>query len=457
VIWDIDPKLPWHAAFVLAELAFLSFLVSRWREQRKLSIPALVGLALAGGVHVYYALELAAEHPLVGPYPLPWHGVLVLAELAAIGFAVWYWRKHGKLTGDALSWLLIAVAAHAFYTLKLADDHPTFDLEVRWYGVFFAIGLLGAARAFPVYFERWGFKRKHGEELCLWTAIGMLLGAHFVHLVFYETESLIRNPIRIFQLGSGLASHGGGLGAIIAVIWFARRKGLSWQRILHYMDPAMCAATWVIPWVRVGNFFNSEIVGRAWDGPLAVAFPRHEARESFGFACRAMIENGTYTRDACLEALDRAGQELVTRHPSQAYEAILAFIMVGLAVYLQRRWRNRLRPGAIIFILLGYYFTTRFGIEYLKELQAPTDTYTLTMGQKLSLPIVLVSLYMLFFSKTSNIRGTIADAPGPATLPDDDPANPAFVEGAPAAASSAPSGSKQAAAPTTKKKKKKRA
>src|SRR5690606_35250489 len=230
-----------------------------------------------------------------------------------------------------------AVVAHAVYTFKLADENPTFDLEVRWYGVCFAVGLLLGARAFPVYFERWGFPRKHGEELCLWTAIGMLLGAHFVHLIFYETDSLLNDPIRIFQLGSGLASHGGGLGAIIALIMFARRKGLTWQRILHYMDPAMCAATWVIPWVRVGNFFNSEIVGRAWDGPFAIAFPRHE--------CRGMFAEGTYTQEACIEALDRVGRELVTRHPSQAYEAVLAFIMVGLAIYLQRRWRNRLRPG----------------------------------------------------------------------------------------------------------------
>lgn len=434
MIWDIDPKLPWHVAFVLVELAFLSFVIGRWRAEQKLSLPGLAGLGLVIAAHAGYTLKLAAEHPLVGPYALPWHAVFIVAEIGAIAFAVMYRLKHGKFTGDALSWLLIAVVGHAFYTLKLEAENPTFDLEVRWYGVCFAIGLLGAARAFPLYFQRWGFPRKHGEELCLWTAIGMLLGAHFVHLIFYETDSLLNDPIRIFQLGSGLASHGGGLGAIIALIMFARRKGLTWQRILHYMDPAMCAATWVIPWVRVGNFFNSEIVGRAWDGPFAIAFPRHE--------CRGMFAEGTYTQEACIEALDRVGRELVTRHPSQAYEAILAFIMVGLAVYLQRRWRNRLRPGAILFILLGYYFTTRFGIEYVKELQAATDTYSLTMGQKLSIPIVLVSAYMLFFSKTSNIRSTIADEPHAVKL--DEPAAESAAEG---------EGAKKSA---TKKRKKKR-
>jgi prolipoprotein diacylglyceryl transferase len=222
----------------------------------------------------------------------------------------------------------------------------------------------------------------------------MILGAHFVHLIFYEPQSFINNPIRIFQIGSGLASHGGGLGAIIAVILFARRYRV--KNVMRYMDPAMCAATWVIPWVRVGNFFNSEIVGRPWDGPWAVAFPRHDCPGYFANAelCHAPL-----------------------RHPSQAYEAILGFIMVGIAVYLQRKWRNRLRPGAILFILLAYYFTTRFFIEYVKEYQVLSPSFPLTMGQMLSLPIVLFSLYMLFFSKMSNIRSTLRPEPGPVDEP----------------------------------------
>ncbi|MDX1579849.1 MAG: prolipoprotein diacylglyceryl transferase, partial [Gemmatimonadota bacterium] len=214
--------------------------------------------------------------------------------------------------------------------------------------------------------------------------------------------------------GSGLASHGGGLGAIIAVIWYCRRRGVN---PMKYMDPSMCAATWVIPWVRVGNFFNSEIVGREWEGPWAVAFLRH---------CE--IQAGRYVCDCPGYLAGQMCEDPVTRHPSQVYEAILAFIMLGIAIYLQRRWRNRLRPGAILFILLAYYFTTRFFIEYVKDYQALSPDFPFTMGQMLSLPIVLFSLYMLFFSKTSNIRSTIAgpevldDPPGldPDERPDDE-------------------------------------
>ena len=339
---------------------------------------------------------------LIGPYTLPWHALFVVLELGVLAFLGWHYRKHGALTMNELSWLLIVGAAHAYYTVDMAASNPTFDLEIRYYGLFFAVGLLGAARSFPLYFERWGFPRKHGEGLTLWTPIGMLVGAHLIHLIFYETEVFFyvdeqtgqwvwfSNPIRILQLGSGLASHGGGLGAILAVVFFARRYGV---HPMKYMDPSMCAATWVIPWVRVGNFFNSEIVGREWDGPFAVWFPRHECPQTF------QLPTGE-AQAACAE--------VVYRHPSQVYEAVLAFIMVGLAIYLQRKWRNRLRPGAILFILLGYYFTTRFFIEYVKDYQAVATEFPLTMGQMLSLPIVLLSLYMLLFSKTSNIRSTVS-------------------------------------------------
>lgn len=338
---------------------------------------------------------------LIGPYELPWHGLFVVLEVAALAYVLWAWRKKGKVTLDDFLWLALVGVAHLAYASKMAAQDPTFDLEIRYYGLFFAVGLLGAARAFPLYFEKWGFPRKHGEALTLWTPVAMLIGAHLIHLLFYETHVFyyedpqtgepvwFSQPIRIIQLGSGLASHGGGLGAILAVLFFSRKHGVD---PLKYMDPAMCAATWVIPWVRVGNFFNSEIVGREWDGPWAVWFPRHECPQYF------QAPTGQ-AQELCAE--------VVYRHPSQVYEAALGFLMLGLAIYLQRRWRNRLRPGAILFILLAYYFTTRFFIEYVKDYQALSPSFPFTMGQMLSLPIVLLSLYMLFVSKKSNIRSTV--------------------------------------------------
>ncbi len=289
-------------------------------------------------------------------------------------------------------------------------------LQIRFYGLFFAVGLLTGAWAYPVYFEKWGFTRKQGERLTLWAPIGMIIGAHLIHLFFYETHvftDFFGNPNaltweqlwrRLVQIGSGLASHGGGLGAIVVITAFARYHK---RHPLEFMDPAMCGAAFVIPWVRVGNFFNSEIVGRPWDGPLAVYFPRHECPQY------AMVETGR-AQELC--------ETVIYRHPSQVYEAVLAFLLLGFSVYLMAKWRHRLRKGAIFFMVLGLYFVTRFGIEYFKEYQTLSDSFPLTMGQLLSAPIVLLCLYMVFVSKTSNILKPLtaeeaARVPAPGSAP----------------------------------------
>jgi phosphatidylglycerol:prolipoprotein diacylglycerol transferase len=271
-------------------------------------------------------------------------------------------------------------------------------LEIRYYGVCFAIGLLLAARAMPEYFEERGLPRKHAEALTLWMPVAMILGAHFVHLAFYEPHNLT-NFSRVIAIGSGLASHGGGLGAILAVLIYAWiKKRDPWV----YFDAGMCVAAWVIPWVRVGNFFNSEIVGREWHGPWAIRFPRHDCVTEEGQ--RALARMGESIQ-SCIENVPE--EVVVPRHPSQVYEALLGFGLTALAVYLQKRWRDRLRPGATFMLLILVYFTTRILVEYVKEYQFLDPAFPFTRGQQLSLPFVLIALGVLLFSRKHHIRSLL--------------------------------------------------
>jgi phosphatidylglycerol---prolipoprotein diacylglyceryl transferase len=253
-------------------------------------------------------------------------------------------------------------------------------LGIRWYGLFFAIGIILGARALPRVFESRGLNRKDAEPLTVWLVVGMIIGAHFIHLVFYEPRSFIDNPRRIIEIGLGLASHGGGLGAVMALALFCKRRQLDFFR---HADAGMIAALWVVPWVRIGNFFNSEIYGRVTDVPWAVIFDR--------------------TRDP------------VPRHPSQLYEAAIGFAILGFAYWLHRKYGTRLRPGVTLFILLGVYFTTRFFIEYVKEYQdyqVFSRSAPFSMGQCLSLPIIALCAYLLFFTKRFNIRATNSEENG---------------------------------------------
>ncbi|MDQ3035575.1 MAG: prolipoprotein diacylglyceryl transferase [Myxococcota bacterium] len=260
---------------------------------------------------------------------------------------------------------------------------PFGPIELRWYGLLFATGLLLCAWAGPRYFQIWGVPKQHAERLTLWIPIGMLLGAHYIHLVFYEWEGLFDFPRfdedgdfvlgRFFSLGSGLASHGGALGCILALLIFWWRYGKPLGIAAHrYYDAVMITAIWVFPFVRLGNFANSEIVGRVTDGPWGVIFER------WGYQ--------------------------TARHPVVLYEAALYFAELAFAVlWFQPRYARKLRPGATFYFFLMVHFTLRFIAEFAKESQGVDEGWALNMGHLLSLPIVIGCAYMIFGTKRFNI------------------------------------------------------
>jgi prolipoprotein diacylglyceryl transferase len=233
-------------------------------------------------------------------------------------------------------------------------------IEIRWYGFFFAIGLLLASTQLVRAFKRRGMSEEDASSLTLWLPAGMIIGAHLVHLIFYEPRSFIDNPIRIIEIGSGLASHGGAIGVIGTLYWFCRRKKASFHR---YVDASMIGAVWLFPWVRIGNFFNSEIYGRTTDVPWGVIF----------------------------EMSHRAGD--LPRHPTQLYEAFGCFILIGVSLWVEKR-RERYRDGFAFYYLLSLYFMGRFFVEFFKEYQVLSEAMPLTMGQCLSLPLLGATGYM---------------------------------------------------------------
>jgi prolipoprotein diacylglyceryl transferase len=265
-------------------------------------------------------------------------------------------------------------------------------IELRWYGLFFATGLLLCAWKAPQYFQLWGLPKLHAERLTLWVPVGMLLGAHYIHLLFYETEGLLDFRFEVHQwfppdvtlgrfwaLGSGLASHGGALGCVLALLIFWYRNGRQYGFAFHrYADAVMVTSIWVYGWVRLGNFFNSEIYGRETTMPWGVIFDRH------GF--------------------------IAPRHPVQLYEAFLYFAELAFAVlWFQPRFARRLRPGTTFYLFLAIHFSLRFFCEFFKETQGVDDGWALNMGHLLSLPIVVACLFVIFATKRFSILAPLTD------------------------------------------------
>ena len=155
------------------------------------------------------------------------------------------------------------------------------QLQIRWYGLLFAFGILVAYRAGIWSFEQAGGSREEASRLLGYVVLGTVVGARLGHCLLYEPGYYHEHPLQILAVWrGGLASHGGALGIALAVWLFARRTG---RNVLWLLDRVAVAAPVAGACIRVGNFFNSEIVGRPSSVPWAVVFarvdpyPRHPA------------------------------------------------------------------------------------------------------------------------------------------------------------------------------------
>lgn len=217
------------------------------------------------------------------------------------------------------------------------------------------------------------------DQLTVYMVLATILGARLGHFLFYESPSTyFRDPLEIFQIWKGgLASHGAAVGIIAALILFSWRirekaEDLTWVRLLDFVS---APAAFIGCCIRVGNFFNQEILGTPTTLPWAVVFG-HPADYSLP----------------------------VPRHPVQLYEAIFYLLVFFLLWSLSYRPRFFLQKGKFIGLFLILVFGFRFLIEFLKLEQSHLlpSTFPLTMGQILSLPVIGLGLIFYFWPARSS-------------------------------------------------------
>lgn len=225
------------------------------------------------------------------------------------------------------------------------------------------------------------------DPLFLYCFFGILIGARLGHCIFYEPERFLTStqgiiemllPIRIqpdgtwaFHGYAGLASHGGAIGAFIAMLIYSRQCGV---KFLTVLDNVCLATPLTAACIRIGNLMNSEIVGKQTDVPWAFIF---------------------HTRDAMVDG------QLVPRHPAQLYEALAYIAIFIIAFIIYNVNRKKQEPSAITAgsgfyfgLCLALIFLFRFFIEFLKKEQVDFErNMTFDMGQLLSLPFIIVGIY----------------------------------------------------------------
>lgn len=234
--------------------------------------------------------------------------------------------------------------------------------ELRYYALLFGLGFYLSYRLLAWSFQNEGFSADKAGSLVFYGMIGTMIGARLGHVIFYDPLYYWQHPLEILMTWrGGLASHGGTLGVIIAV-WLYRRKNPEFS-YLWLADRGVPAIALTAGFIRIGNFFNSEIIGRPTDVPWAVVFERIDP---------------------------------VPRHPAMLYEACAYLILFTTSIYFYRSRRTHLRPGLLLGLLFTWIFSARFFLEFLKEDQAAFEKgMILNMGQILSIPFILLGLILL--------------------------------------------------------------
>jgi prolipoprotein diacylglyceryl transferase len=236
-----------------------------------------------------------------------------------------------------------------------------FGLKIHWYGALFATAILSGLQVMKWIFQREKVNLELLDSGLMYCVFGIIVGARLGHCLFYDPAFYFSNPLKILAIWEGgLASHGGGLGVIIALFFFQRKYKIEY---LWLLDRVAISTALFGFFVRFANFMNSEIVGTHTDVPWAVVFSRID---------------------------------LLPRHPAQLYES-LSYLSIFVALILLYRFSNiKKQSGALFGSFLCLIFAARFGIEFVKVKQAAyTGEVWINTGQALSIPFFVVGLVLL--------------------------------------------------------------
>lgn len=249
---------------------------------------------------------------------------------------------------------------HAIDPIALAFG----SLQIHWYGVMYLVAfgsawLLGSYRARQAGS---GWSEQQLSDLIFYGAMGVILGGRMGYVLFYHFDYFISDPLWLFAVWEGgMSFHGGLLGVIAVIAWFARKQRKSLLELGDFVAPLVPLG---LAAGRLGNFIGGELWGRPTDQTWGVIFPR---------------------------AADQ-----LARHPSQLYEALLEGVLLfGLVWIYSAKPR---KPGAVAGLFLLGYGLARSAVEFFREPDSHLGLIgfdLLSMGQLLSLPMILFGLYLL--------------------------------------------------------------
>jgi len=342
------------------------------------------------------------------------------------------------------------------------------NITLRWYGLLFALGFLVGQQILYYIFKKEGKPEKDVDTLTIYMVLATVIGARLGHVLFYEPERYLSDPIDILKIWEGgLASHGAAVGILFA-LWLYARKKFPGQNYLQTLDRIVILVALTGSLIRLGNFYNSEIIGKPTDNDNGVVFARNVSEvlksdesvkdvhyvqldtvsteegykpnkillefapssnntyESYAEymegRVNSLLSYNPYVREHISQpgyidyklSQDEAGNYFaiintyaIPRYPAQLYESISCFLLFLWLFWIWTKYKINLPEGRLFGIFLIVCFGLRFVYEFLKENQVDFEnSLPLNMGQILSIPLVLAGVYVLIRSYRKRTQNT---------------------------------------------------
>lgn len=257
----------------------------------------------------------------------------------------------------------------------------TDSFPLKYYGLLFATGLILGYYIVKRIYAKENVPVENLDKMLIYIVVGTVLGARLGHCLFYEPDYFLKNPIEILlpikKIGDsysfvgfrGLASHGGTIGVLIAIIMYCKKYKVN---LLWQLDRIAIGVPVTAAFIRFGNFMNSEIYGKPTDGTWGVVFQK---------------------------------DDLIPRHPTQLYEAF-SYLLIFVIVYFLYQSKIYQKGNGLIFgSFLVLLFTARFCIEFFKENQESFENQMpINMGQILSIPFIIAGIVLIIWKLNSKKR-----------------------------------------------------
>jgi len=251
-------------------------------------------------------------------------------------------------------------------------------ITIRWYGVMFIIGFFFGYKIMERMFRHEGAPEKWLGTLLIYLVVATIVGARLGHVFFYAWDYYSQHPIEIlYTWEGGLASHGGTIGILVAMILFSilvTKKSPLWV-----LDKLVVPIALVGALIRFGNLMNHEIYGHPTDLPWGFRF----------------VQN--------LGAWMNGAEPVFSlpSHPTQIYEALCYLALFGLLMWMYWKKNAQERPGLLFGVFFVVLFSSRFLIEFVKNPQEEFEVgMTLNMGQWLSIPFIVAGIGLIIYAMT---------------------------------------------------------